>query len=328
MRVIKNIEKKITVIILTFCFLSGAQKSEAHPHRPPGGKSWNIQITGKSFRDDNVGQLPRNPVNIPAKVSGNGPDVALEFNGIGRYKLDVSNALQFAVDYELNHTAYVDLSPYDLQSHTFGGNATYKIKPTWTLDLRYFYMYNILDNDSYNGIHYASPSMMFMIHPKIGYTRISYTFLNRDNFQNNLRDRASHWTEINQYIFFSNFKRRITLGYVFKNDAAKGSIYDLESHLLTFELKTPLFWGINFKARYGYGDVNYDTRLIRIGGAGIRNDDKHIYLVELSKVLLKNVGFLNTLIGSLRYENLAANSTDKLFEHDKNVVTFSIKGRF
>jgi hypothetical protein len=232
----------------------------------------------------------------------------------------------------LDHTAYSGLDQYDIQSHTFGGNATYVIPDTgnkiWSTNLRYFYMYNIIDNDGYNGIHYISPSMMFMIDRKFGFTRIYYSFTNEDNRQNSLRDKDSHSFGIDHYYFISgNLQKRLRLSYAYTDDNASGADNDLNSHTFKIGLKTPLISEIFLNAEYRYGNENYDTRAVRIG-TGIRDDDKHNFSVEFSKVLLEKVNFLNKLTGFLKYQHTKADSTDGLYEYDKNVFSLMFEGRF
>ncbi len=189
-------------------------------------------------------------------------------------------------------------------------------------------MYNIIDNDGYNGIHYISPSMMFMIDRKFGFTRINYTFTNEDNKQNTLRDTDSHSIGIDHYYFiFGNLQKRIRVGYAYTDDNASGAIYDLKFHTFKIGLKTPLISEIFLNARYRYGNENYDTRAVLIG-TGIRDDDRHNFMVEFSKVLLKKVGLLDKLTGFISFQHSKADSTDKLYEYDKNVFSLILEGRF
>lgn len=325
MRNKKEIGKKMAVVILALSFLSIAHKAEAQSGQM-GGKNWGLRLSGKSIYDDNVGQTPRNEANRPAGLSG-GSDAAVEFSGQANYKFNVSNAFSLSADYALDNTTYIRFSQYDLQSHTVGGNVAYKIKPTWRMDFRYMFIYNLVDYDKYNGLHYVSPSMMFMLNPAIGFTRINYTFKNQDNYQTDLRDTDTHSIGVDQYIFFSDYKRRLRIGFVYRDDDATGTINNLESFTYLIGVKTPLFWEIVARFRYRYKDVNFDSRAITAGG-GIRNDDKHQYLMEFSKDIVKDFGFLEKLSGYLKYQRETVDSVDKLFEHDKNVLSFALRGKF
>lgn len=326
MKEIKNIRQKIAAVVLALCFvMSGAQKSEAQSGQM-GGKNWSLRLSGKSIYDDNVGQTPRNEANRPAGLSG-GSDAAAEFSGQANYKFNFNNVFSLSADYALDNTTYIKFSRYDLQSHTVGGNFAYKIKPTWRADFRYMFIYNLLDYSRYNGLHYVSPSMMFMLNPAIGFTRINYTFKNQDNYQTDLRDTDTHSVGVDQYIFFSNYKRRVRIGFVYKDDSATGAINNLKTFTYLIGAKTPLFWEIVAKLRYRYKDVNYDSRAIT-AGSGIRNDDRHQYLMELSKDIVKDFGFLEKLSGHIKYLRESVDSVDKLFEHDKNVLSFALRGEF
>lgn len=189
-------------------------------------------------------------------------------------------------------------------------------------------MYNIIDNDAYNSINYISPSIMFMINPKFGFTRINYTFTAEDNRQTALRDTDSHSIGFDHYYFISgNLQKRIRVGYAYTDENASGAINDLNSHTFKIELKTPLIREIFLDARYRYGSKDYDTRTVLIG-TGIRDDDRHDFRVEFSKVLLKNFGILEKLTGFIKYQRVNADSTDKLFEYNKNVVSLMVRGKF
>ena len=332
MREKKEIGKKIAAVIFTLCFLSIAQKSEAQSGQI-NGKNWKVDLSGKFIYEDNVILSPRNSSNRPAGLPGRDGDEAFEFSVQGRYKFNLSDTLNLAADYSLDNTNYIHLSQYDLQTHTFGTDAAYFIPNTgnkiWRLNLRYFYMHNLLNKDSYNGINYISPSVMFMINRKLGFTRINYTFTNEDNHATSLRDTDSHSFGIDHYYFiFGNPQRRIRVGYAYRNDEARGTlINDLNSHTFKIELKTLLIWEIFLNAKYRYKGEDYDTRAVLIG-TGIRDDDQHNFTVEFSRELIKDLDFHQKLTGFIKYQHTANYSTDKLHDHDENVVSLMVKGRF
>lgn len=322
--------KKIVIVVIALSFISSSVLAESRSGQVKD-KNWDIRLSGKSFYDDNVVQSPKKSANKPAGL-GDENDLGFDISGQGRYKFKVSNDLTLAADYSLDYTDYIDLSRFDQLTHTFGADAAYFIpntgKKIWRLDLRYFYQYNNIDEDSYNGVNYISPSMMFMINPKFGFTRINYTFTNENNWETSLRDTDSHSIGIDHYYFiFGNLKRRLRVGYAYRNDDAKRGLNDLDSHTVNVELKTPLIWEIILNARYRYGSEDYDTRPVLIG-TGIRDDDRHDFSVEVSKVLLKDYGFFETLTGSLKYERVNNDSTDRLHEHNKNVVSLFLEVRF
>lgn len=323
--------KKIVIIAIALSFIVSSSGQAMAQSGQVKGKNWDIRLSGTTFYDDNVIQSPRNSANKPAGL-GDESSWAFDFSGQGRYKFKLSDALTLAADYSLNNTNYTDTSQLDQLTNTFGADAAYFIPNTgnniYRLNLRYFYMYNIIDNDSYNSINYISPSIMFMINQELGFTRINYTFTNEDNRQTILRDTDAHSVGIDHYYFISgNQQKRIRVGYAYRNEEAKGTINDLSSHTFRIELKTPLIMEIFLNAKYRYGAENYDTRAVLIG-TGIRNDDRHDFSVAFSKELLKDVGILEQLTGFIQYQHINNDSTDKLFEHNKNVTSLMVKGKF
>ena len=129
------------------------------------------------------------------------------------------------------------------------------------------------------------------------------------------------------YFPFGDLQKRIRVGYAYTDDNASGAINDLKSNMFKIELKTPLVSEIFLDAKYRYGNENYDTRSVLIG-TGIRDDDRHSFMVEFSKVLLRKVDFLDKLTGFIKYQHTKTDSTDKLYEHDKSMYSLIIEGRF
>ena len=323
--------KKIVIVAFVLSFIINSYGLVVAQSADIEGKNWDIRFSSKSFYDDNVIQAPKSSANKPTGLGGES-SYAFDFSGLGKYKFRISKPLTITTSYRLNHTGYTDLSKYNQLTHTFGTDAAYFIpntgKKIWRLNLRYYYMYNFIANDAYNSVNSLSPSIMFMLDPKFGFTRINYTFTNQNNRQNLLRDTDSHSIGINHYYYiFGNLKRRLRVGYAYGNDEAKRGLNDLDSHTLKVRLKTPLIWGINLNTGYRYESKDFDTRAVRIG-TGKRDDDRHRFNVEFSKVLIKDYGFFENLTGSLKYERINNDSNDKLFEHNKNVVSLFLEVKF
>lgn len=322
--------KKIVIIVIALSFISSSVLAESQSGQVKG-KNWDIRLSGEPFYDDNVIQSPEKSRNKPTGL-GDQNDWGFDISGQGRYKFEVSDSLTLAADYSLYYTDYFDLSRYDQLTHTFGTGASYFIPNTgnkiWSLNLRYFYQYNNIDEDSYNGVNYISPSTIFMINPKIGFTHINYTFTNENNWENSFRKTNSHSIGIEHYYFIlGNRNNRLRVGYAYRNDDAKRGLNDLDSHKVNVELNTLLNWGIILNAGYRYESEDYDNRPVLIG-TGTRDDDRHDFSVEVSKVLLKDNGFLDKLTGSLKYKHVNHNSTDKLHEYNRNVVSLFLEVRF
>lgn len=324
--------KKIVIIVIAVSFVFSSSGQAMAQSGQVKGENWDIRLSGGTSYDDNVILTPRNSANKPVGLPSNESDWAFDFSGQGRYKFQYSDALTLSTDYSLDYTAYTDLSQFDQLTNTFGANAAYFIPDTgnniYRLNLRYFFMYNIIGNDAYNSINYISPSMMFMINRKFGFTRINYTFTNEDNKQTTARDTDSHSIGFDHYYFISgNLQKRIRVGYAYRNDEASGADNDLKAHTFNVALRTPLIREMFLDARYRYGSEDYDTRAVNIG-AGIRDDDRHNFRVEFSKEIFKNLDFFDKLTGFLTYQRVNANSTDKLFEYNKNVISLMVKGIF
>ncbi len=323
--------KKIVIIAFALSFIISSYGRAMAQSADIKGKNWDFRLSGKSFYDDNVILEPKKSANKPTGL-GDESSLAFDFYGQGRYKYKISDPLTISADYRLDYTAFTDISKYNQLTHTFGTDAAYFIpntgKKICRLNLRYFYMYNFIGNDSYNSINNISPSIMFMINPKLGFTRINYTFTNLNNRQNSFRDTDSHSIGIDHYYYiFGNRNRKLRVGYAYRNDDAKGGLNDLDSHTVNVGLKTPLIWEIILNAKYSYESEDYDTRAVLIG-TGTRDDDRHDFSVEFSKVLLKDYGFFEKFTGSMKYERFNNDSNDKLFENNKNVVSLFLEFRF
>jgi len=316
----KMLKNLAVVSLLTLCFCFPAMSQAGGP-----GKNWSLKVQGKYFQDDNVTAAPRDASVKPPSLR-NGNDDGGSWGVRAAYKHSFNKKLKMGVSYDVNQVNYSNLTAYDTTSQIYGANATYKLKPLLSFNIRYNYIWTNVDGSGFSGSHYISPSLSYM-HKTFGLSRIDYTFKRTENWRTRSRDNSQNSFGITQYMFFSKYTRRISLGYRFTNDDTTGSAFQRNIHTLTYGVKTPLAWGVNLNAKGNYSSRDYNSRLV-VGSGNERNDDQQIYSVRLDKVLAKKMGWAQDITFAGQYRYLFANSNDRLRNYKCNRFDIGISARF
>jgi len=272
-----------------------------------GGKNWTFSAGVTAIRDDNLlGAPERGP--IPLSLQGkNFDDVGVRWNSNLGYKYKQSSKLSFKFDYDVNQTIYEENSSRDITTQMFGINSEYKISPLVNIQMMYKYIYNIVNGDDFSGINYFRPSFNYM-HRKYGMTAIHFLYSDTNNWITNLRNTETTGAGVAQYIFFSNYTRRLTIGYQYRKDDAKGKNFDLSSHAVNVGLKTPLFYGINLTTDAKYTQKDYKSRLAI--DTRLREDNQQRYSLALDKMLISKMGYLQNLVLRGLYTHTYNRSTE------------------
>ncbi|MGV7222615.1 MAG: surface lipoprotein assembly modifier [Nitrospinales bacterium] len=294
------------------------------PLADESGKNWRIKLNALYAYDDNVVQAPRDMAFKPDAITTE-DDSMLEWSATADWKHTFNKNLSLRAAYDVDMTIHSKLSEYDLTTQIAGISPTFKISPLMNVMLDYKYIYNIVDGDSFSGIQYLSPSFHYM-HPKLGLTRLYYTFQYTDNWKTDLRDNIKHSLGIKQYIFFANYTRRISFGYKYTTEDANGDIYDRDLHTLELIGKTPLFFGVDLEVEAEATFRSYDTRLAT--DSGLRDDIQHKVYVNLSKVLLRKFAFMENLTAKAQYRYEYNDSDLLLREYRTNRVEVGLEARF
>jgi hypothetical protein len=274
--------------------------------------------------DDNVVQAPRDMAFKPDSIDRE-DDSLFEWSATGVLKHAFTDKFSLRGTYDVDMTIHAHLSEYDLTSQIFGISPTYKLTPLMNIMLDYKYIYNIVDRANFSGIHYVGPSFNYM-HPTFGMTRIFYTYKNTDNWKTDARDNIQHEVGFKQYVFFSNYTRRITFGYKYGTDNTLSDAFDRILHTLELNGRTPLFYGINLEVNAKATYREYDSRIATDGT--LRDDIQHSVYLTLSKVLLRRLAFMENLTAKVKYRYVYNESDLLLREYRSNRVDVGLEARF
>lgn len=312
----------ISILLLalgvTFPAHSGTLASES-------GKNWSVKLETKFAYDDNVIQAPtrQNLITIP---SDGKDDQLFEWSAQARFKHAFTEKFSIKADYDVDMSIHTDLSRYDLTTHIIGLRPRFKIAPLMNLELNYKYIYNIVDGDNFSGIHYVEPSFNYM-HRKFGLTRLFYSYKYSDNWLSDVRDTTQHSLGVKQYFFFSNYTKRISVGYKYATDNSNGVFFDRDMHILEVRGQTPLFYGIEMDAEAQFTFRSYESRLAT-SGTEFRDDTQNRVFVSFSKILLEKLGFMQNLTAKLKYRHIYNNSNFFLREFRTNRYDAILEARF
>ena len=288
------------------------------------GKNWKFKLKAFYAYDDNVVNEPTDELFRPAFLVGK-DDHIFEGSASGLIKRSFTNKLSIRADYDIDMTIHSELSQYDLTSQIFGLGTMYKFTPLLNFMLDYKFIYNIVDGDNFGGIQYLSPSFNYMSR-KFGLTRVYYTFKYSDNWLNDLRDNDQHSIGFKQYFFFSNYTKRISLGYKYTTDDTTGNSFDRDLHTIELRGKMPLFYGIELDAEVEFTFREYVSRLGTDGS--LRDDTQHKFYLQFAKVLMQQYGFMENLTARVKYRYLFNDSNLLIREFRTNRVDIGLEARF
>ena len=321
---LNTIPRVLVFFIALFVCLSVSSQSEAALLEKKGD-NWKIKLNTVYAHDDNVATAPKDGSLRPESMSKIG-DSMFEWSGTGTFFYKPTTKFSLRTDYDIDMTIHSKLKQYDLTTQMFSLTPTYKFTPLMNAQLMYSYIWNIVDGSNFSGVHFISPNFYYM-HKKFGLTRVYYTYKSTDNWQFDTRDTGQHSVGINQFFFFSKQKGRIKLAYEYTTDDAKGSAFDRDLHNISLRVKSPLFYGINLDAEGKYSIRSYDTR-VADNAVDKRRDNQQRYTVKLTRVLYKNLGFLEKLTFYGKYRHTYNKTNLNVREYKSNRFDFGLRGRF
>jgi|GEM_PF-5857377 len=327
----KAIKKSRILNLLVAGLLASAlalpQMASAAPsmERSGGGKNWSFKVGFSAIRDDNLLGAPERGA-IPVSLVGqNFDDTGIRWTTNVAYNYVQSAKLSFKFDYDVNQTLYEDNNSRDITTQMFGVTAKYKITPLVNFQLMYKYIYNIVNRNDFSGINYIRPTFNYM-HKKFGLTSVHFLYSDTNNWVTRLRNTDTSGFGIAQYVFFSNYKRRVSLSYQYRDDDANGRNFDRDTHQIKLGLRTPLFFGINLDASGAYTQKEWDTRLAIDNR--LREDNNQQYTVGLDKVLISKWGYLQNLVANGKYVYTYNRSNEDAVFTVNNHFEFGIRAAF
>ncbi len=290
-----------------------------------GGKNWSFKVGVHAIRDDNLLGSPERGA-IPLSLQGkNFDDTGIKWTSNLGYNYKQNAKLSFKFDYDVSQTLYEDNSDRDITTQMFGINTEYKISPLVNVQLMYKYIYNIVDGNDFSGINYIRPSFNYM-HRTMGLTSLHFLYSDTNNWLTSLRNTETTGVGVAQYFFFSNYTRRLTVGYQYRDDDAKGKNFDRETHAVNVGIKTPLFYGINLNADARYTQKDWATRLAI--DTRLREDNEQRYSLALDKVLIAKMGYLQNLVLEGKYNYTYNRSNEDAVFAVNNHFELGIKAAF
>ena len=311
------------------CFvgLSAPQANDTKGNTPTLlGENWNLKVKGLTVYNDNVVNSPKQRDLRPANLGRGDGDSSIDLGGTASYLYKPDNKIKVKFAYDLDVSIHTRLHAYDLLSQFFTVSPTYKISPLMNVNLQYSYIYNHLNLKPLSGIHYISPSFNHMS-KDFGFTRLAYTYKSTNNLQYNSRDNEQHSAGIDHYYFFNNFKSHLKGSYKYTKDNTKGTAYKRKIHDVGVKLKMPLFYDIDLDAKVDLSFRKYDKR-VSTSGDRLRSDYRKRYTINLSKVIMKNEGYVKKLSVVGRYQHTNNMTNLDVNEYSANLYQIGLQGEF
>jgi len=311
-------------LLAVYFILCIANTSTAATLANESGKFWKFKLSANYSYDDNVVNEPTNIAFRPALLVGK-DDHIFNWSATGSLNHNFTDSLSMRLTYDADMTIHSELSQYDLTSQILGLGTVYKFTKLFNFSLDYNYIYNIVDGDNFSGIHYISPSINYM-NKTLGLTRVFYTYKSTDNWVNDQRDNEAHAMGLKHYFFFSNFTRRISVGYKYTTDNTDGPLFDRYFHTVEVRGQTPLFYGILMDLQIDYAFREYDNWVATDGN--LRDDTRQRIYVKFSKVLLRKLGILQNLTANMGYRYMYNDSNLLVREFRTNKGFVGLEARF
>lgn len=320
--------RTVLMTVLVAFFLVGMMGSmspvSAQALVDKSGKNWKLKLNTFFAYDDNVVNEPDRVSARPTNLRGK-DDGAFNWSGNAQVKHSFNKKFSVRATYDIDMTTYFDLNQYDLTSQMFGISPTYKITPTMNVMFDYNFIYNIVDGNNFSGINYFGPSFNYM-NSKLGLSRLYYNYKTTNNWVNDFRDNEHHTMGASQYIFFSNYTRRIKIDYQYSVEDTANSAFDRDNHRIALEGRTPLMWGINMDVDAVFTLRDYDSRLG--SGTAFRDDTLQRYAIQFDKLLLAKWKCLQDLKLVAKYRHLKNGSNLITRDFTSNRGDIGLQARF
>ena len=290
------------------------------------GKNWKAKVKTLYVYDSNVTQNPIEGRDVPLSLRGNDKDdSAINYDAFASYTFNFTKKFKVEGSYEIDGTTYFELSRFDLITQMFGVKPVYNITPLSNITLQYFYFHNINDGNSFSGINFVSPSFNHFS-KKFGVTRIFMKYKNTDNFVNQGRDADSYGVGFKHIYLFSNYQNNVGIGYEYTNEDTAGN-FDRDIHTLSVSSKVSLPLDVVMNAAYYYSNRDYRTFLATTV-TNTREDYYHTFRSNFQKELLRNFGFVEKVLGNVKYTYHFNDSNTEFREYQNHRVDVGLDIRF
>ncbi len=282
--------------------------------------SWQVVGEAGLQYDSNVALAPSNePLKAAAGISRQSDGRAILSVG-GTYVPVRNERVQLSLSYEIYQSLHFNLHEFNLQDHRPGVQLLVAAGPA-LVGLLGYYDYYLLDNDSFlQGVTVFPwvevPTGSF------GRTQLSYRARVRDFYQQpfkNLRNSTNHAPGIRQLINLGSPDRYALLSYQFDREdpeRSTGSAFGYDGNQVAAGVGWAFPYDLTTELVYAYRHEEYDPQSQQ------RRDNEHRVTLFIEHPLTEHLSLL------LAYFGMFNNSTDPLFEYDRNIGSVSVRARF
>jgi tetratricopeptide (TPR) repeat protein/cell division septation protein DedD len=237
----------------------------------------------------------------------------------GRYDFVNRQYYKIGAGYSHYQTWHDDLGEYDLLGSIFSLYSRYRLNP-FTFGFSYVPSHYWLDSDRYLRRHQLNADVMWKVDEKIS-TRLSYTYYDNNNYQNN--DRDGHTNDVFLYAYYRLLDKTGHLfggiGYEDNSASHRDEYYAQVKTKLGVSLKIP--WDLDLSLTGRYYDKKYDHVDSFYGLK--REDAKYYASISLSRRLIYD--WLNGCV-EFNYTKNNSNITD--YDYERKVTTLSVIARY
>ncbi|HEY7490816.1 MAG TPA: tetratricopeptide repeat protein [Candidatus Tectomicrobia bacterium] len=298
------------------------------------------QVQGSiSYEHDSNVILEPNGIEISGQA-----DSRMVFTLLGRLQPVRTPLWRAGAEYALYQSVHYQLSEFDLQSHTAGLFASYKLD---RVTLYGAANYNITYLDSRLFHNYDRFSEAVTLQPSATIREADRLFAVAS-----VRYRTSHFfgplspeqdpavrerdgwairTGVHQFLTFNNQQASLRLSYHYEGSRKDGTDWEYNSHEVGLGLHLPLWGGVVLDVdgsynRFDYLHVNsFDAGQLAILDAPDqrkRSDDRWIGSVALSRALGQYLTVAFSLAHTRNFSNVA------FFDYDRTIWTLALLGRY
>jgi hypothetical protein len=293
-----------------------------------------VQLQGTlSFEyDDNV-ILEPNAIEISGQADGR-----MVINVVGRLLPVRTPSWNLGVEYALFQSLHFDLNDFDVQSHTGGLFASWKLDRV-TLQAAANYNYTFLENTGFSEAFTLHPSAIVKENDSL-FTVMSLRYRLSNYFDDVLtgqdpdvreRDGWAVRTGLYQYFLFNKQGAFLRLGYHYEGSRNDGTDWEYDSHEFGMALQTPLVWGVTLivegaYARFDYLHINSFAAdplgLLTAADTLERKDDRFVGVVALTRPLGRFFALTASYVHTTNLSNV------DFFEYRRNIWALALTGRY
>jgi tetratricopeptide (TPR) repeat protein len=293
-----------------------------------------VQLQGTvSFEyDDNVIVEPND---VPL---GKHADGRVVFNVIGRLLPVRTPLLNLGIEYAFFQSLHFDLHDFDVQSHTGGLFATYKLEGV-TLYAAANYNYTLLDDTKFSEAVTLQPSAVITESDTL-FTVASVRYRLSNYFddvppgeENDVRERDGWAVRAGfyQYLLFNKQRSSLRASYHYEGSRNEGTDWEYNSHEFGVALQTAFWWDMTLTVEgtythFGYLHINSFAADplgdLTPADTQTRKDNRFIGVVALTRPLGR---FLTLTASYVHTSNL---SNLDFFDYHRNIWSLALTGRY